>query len=148
MKNAIEIERIKATDALTRGAILIKLSPTRSEYYASDQWLSRVDEQVTEKLKAEFGSPKEGRPTAVVTGLLVACEQVDLPDGAEGHVRLDVTFSRDATRAVALAKRSYEARERANGTDPDAVVAALSRAVERIAASIAVDAATLLDAPK
>lgn len=146
---SIDIDRIKAADALTRGTILIKLSPTRAEYYASDQWLSRVDEQVTEKLKAEFGPPKEGRPTVVLNGLLVACEQIDLPDGAEGRVRLDVTFSRAAPHALTLAKRSYEARERASSADPDAVVAALSRAVERIAASIAADAAALPpDSPK
>ncbi len=140
---SIDIDRIKAADALTRGTILIKLSPTRAEYYANDQWLSRVDEQVTEKLKAEFGAPKEGRPTVVLSGLLVACEQIDLPDGAEGCVRLEVTFSRAAPRALTLAKRSYEVRERASSADPDAVVAALSRAVERVAASIAADAAQL-----
>ncbi len=147
-EHRIEIEGIRATEALTRGNILIRMSPTRAEYYANDQWLAGIEEQVTEKLEAELGPPKVDRPAVGLTGLLEACEQVDLPDGAEGHFKLDVTFTRDGARGAPLMRRVYDVRERACASDPDAVVAALSRALERVAASIAADSARVPHTPK
>jgi ABC-type uncharacterized transport system auxiliary subunit len=141
----ITVERFKTTEALGRSQIMILASPTRIEYYATDYWAGSLGELVQQKLAAEFGAPREARRDLVVSGKVVACEQVDGDGDVEARVRLDVVI-RDAEVAryqPPLLEKSYESSRRVNGSGGGAVVAELSRCVEDIAAEIAVDASSL-----
>ena len=81
----------------------------------------------------------------VVSGTVTAFEQVDGPIGSLGRVRLEVEIREagsNRSEAPLLAK-SYSATRAAEGNNADAVVRALSRALEDISAEIAADAAKL-----
>jgi len=136
------VERIRAGEALARKDILIKKSPTEIEYYAAAQWAANLDELVANKLRSEFGPKHDGAATVTVAGELLAFEQVDVPGGAEAHVRMAAMFrcSEDAPPEGLPFERIYDVRLRAASPTAPAVVEALSRCLEQIAASMAADA--------
>jgi len=141
----LKVERLRTTEALGRSQIMIRASSTRIEYYAVDQWAGGVGELVQQKLAAEFGPAVEGSKTLMVSGLVVACEQVDSPEGSEARVQLDIVI-RDADEAryrPPLLERTDEASRGVARPNADAVVDALSRCVGQIASEIAADASTL-----
>ncbi len=137
----IEIDRLRPSEALARKDILIKKSATQIEYYAGEQWAANVGELVAEKLQAEFGHPVEGRPTVIVRGAIQAFEQVDLPDGIAARVKLDLDIYAEDDRAYdkPMLKKAYEVTVPAKPASPDGVAAALSRALEQIAADVVKD---------
>lgn len=141
----LEVGHFITTESLGRSQILIQTSPTRIEYYATDRWASGVAELVERKLAAEFGPVVEGRRSLKVKGRVVAFEQVDGGSGAEGRVRLAVVIRDGQAKSYEepLLAKTYEVTRNADGVKPDAVVQALSRAMEQIAAEIAADAANL-----
>ena len=139
------VERLRTTEALGRSQILISTSPTRIEYYATDRWAGSVTELVQQKLAVEFGPPVEGRKTLRVSGTVLACEQVDVGGGAEGRVKIAVEV-RDPAGArfeQPLLEKTYEVSRSASRPSPAAVVEALSRCVEEIAAKITTDVSSL-----
>ena len=139
------VERLRTTEALGRSQILISTSPTRIEYYATDRWAGSVTELVQQKLAVEFGPPVEGRKTLRVSGTVLACEQVDVGGGAEGRVKIAVEV-RDPAGArfeQPLLEKTYEVSRSASRPSPAAVVEALSRCVEEIAAEITTDVSSL-----
>lgn len=137
------VERIRVGEALARKDILIKKSPTEVEYYAAAQWAANLDELVANKLRSEFGPKHDGAVTVVITGELLAFEQVDVPGGAEAHVRLAAMFHRpeSASPQDLPFERIYDVRLRAASPAASAVVEALSRCLEQLAAAMAADAA-------
>jgi len=141
----LSVERLRTSEALGRSQIMVLASPTRIDYYATDHWAGSVGELVQQKLAAEFGPPVEDRRTLIVSGKVLACEQVDRPGGAEAHVRLEIVV-RDADvprYQPALLEKSYSANRAVAGSSPGLVVEGLSRCVEDIAAEIAADVSTL-----
>ena len=146
-RNALNltVEWVRATEALSRSGILVQASPTRIEYYATDQWVGGVAELVRQKLKAEFGSAVEGRRNLAVSATVLACEQVDGASGAIARMKLSVTVRDPAEKRYkeALLEKTYEASLPASQPTAGAVVEALSKCAERIAAEIAEDASTL-----
>jgi uncharacterized lipoprotein YmbA len=137
----LKVERLRTTEALGRSQIMIRASATRIEYYAVDQWAGGLGELVQQKLAAEFGPPVEGRKTLKVSGLVVACEQVDGPGGIEARVQLDIVI-REASEArylPPLLERSYQASRGVARPSADAVADALSACVQQIATDIAAD---------
>ena len=141
----LKVERLRTTEALGRSQIMIRASATRIEYYAVDQWAGGLGELVQQKLAAEFGPPVEGRKTLKVSGLVVACEQVDGPAGSEARVKLEIAV-RDAGEAryrPPLLEKTYEASIGVARSSAEAVADALSRCVGQIASEIAADVATL-----
>ena len=141
----LTIDRVRATDALSRSEILVQASPTRIEYYASDRWVGGVAELVEQKLRAEFGSAVEGRRSLAVAATVLACEQVDVANGAVARMKLSVTVRDPALKRYqeALLEKTYEASLPASQPTAGAVVEALSECAERIAAEIADDASKL-----
>jgi ABC-type uncharacterized transport system auxiliary subunit len=139
---AIRVERLAPAAALSREEILVRTGPTEAEYYARDRWLEPPGDLVGEKLAGEFGPGGDGAPVVLVDGTLRAFEQVDAGGGAEGHVRLELTFRRpQAARSdEPLLRKTYEASVASDEPRPAAVARALSRAVEAAAAQIAADA--------
>jgi ABC-type uncharacterized transport system auxiliary subunit len=141
----LSVERFRSTEALGRSQIMVLVSPTRIEYYATDQWAGSIGELVQRKLAAEFGPPVEDRKTLVVSGKVVACEQVDRLGGAEARVTLEVVV-RDSELAryqPPLLEKSYSSSRPVAVMNAGSVVESLSRCVEEIAAEIAADASSL-----
>ena len=155
----IDVGRLRPGQALARTDILIKKSSTEVEYYVAERWAAGLDELVPQKLEVEFGPDAPGRPTIVVSGTILAFEQVD-PSAASKtgqtpgnsgreppsvHAKLDLAFHpEDASRYdKPLFEKVYDSWLPASSADPGAVVRALSEALEKLAADIAADAAAL-----
>lgn len=140
----LSVERLRTTEALGRSQIMVLASPTRIDYYATDHWAGSVGELVQQKLAAEFGPPVTGRKTLVVSGKVLACEQVDGPGGAEARVKLEIAVhDADVARyQPPLLEKAYESTRPAAGANARSVVQELSRCVEKIAAEIAADVAS------
>ncbi len=141
----LEVDRFAASQRIDRAQIVIQQSPTRIELYATERWASSVGEMVERKLTAEFGPAVGGRRALRVSGTVVALEQVDSPAGPQALARLEIAIRDGGAKRyeAALLEKTYEARRAADSNSVDAVVQALSRAVEAIAAEIAADAADL-----
>jgi uncharacterized lipoprotein YmbA len=141
----VHVDRLRPHDALTRNEILIKKSSTEVEYYALDRWVQGLGELVTEKLNAEFGAKTNDRETLVVSGEILAFEQVDTPDGAESHIKLDLSIWPDGVSRYdkPLYSKTYETRVPTPRPTPGATVEALSRGLNALAAEIAADAGRL-----
>jgi ABC-type uncharacterized transport system auxiliary subunit len=135
------VERFRTTEALGRNQILIYTSPTEIEYYAADQWAGGVGELVRQKLSEEFGPHVEGRKSLVVSGTVLAFEQVDQPSGTAARIKLQVVVrDADAKRyEKPVMEKTYAITRDATGPKPSAVVQTLSKCVEEIAAQIAED---------
>ena len=139
----LSVERLRTTEALGRSQIMIRTSATRIEYYAVDQWAGSVGELVQQRLAAEFGPRIEGQKTLKISGMVVACEQVDVPGGSEARVKLDIVI-RDAGEAryrQPLLERTYRANRGVSRANAEGVVDALSHCVGQIASEIAGDVA-------
>lgn len=142
----INVGLLNVAEPLMQKNILIKKSPTEVEFYAVGQWAGGLDEMLREKLETEFGPTTSNSRTIMLTGELLAFEQVDTPEGALAHIKLEAEL-RDAGKSrytEALLKKLYEISLPIQG-DPgaNAIAIALSRAVEQLAAQIAADAAAL-----
>ena len=141
----LSVERLRTTEALGRSQIMVLESLTRVDYYATDHWAGSVGEMVQQKLTAEFGPPVAGRKHLVVSGKVLAFEQVDGPGGTTARVRLEIVV-RDTEvpryRAPLLEKTFVSSRS-VSGSSAESVVRELSRCVEEIAAAIASDVSGL-----
>ena len=137
----LSVERFRTTEALGRSQIMVLMSATRIEYYATDQWAGSLGELVQQKLASEFGAPAEGRRTFAISGTVLSCEQVDTPDGAEARVRLEIAV-RDAEKPryqSPLLEKTYACSRPVGGANPGSLVQQLSRCIEDIATEIAAD---------
>jgi uncharacterized lipoprotein YmbA len=141
----LEVARFATSERVDRTQIVIQQTPTRIDYYSNERWASSVGEMVEHKLAAEFGPAIDGRRTFIVSGRVIAFEQVDSPSGPLALARLEITIRKGGAKGyeTPLLEKTYEASRTADGNSVDAVVQALSRAIETIAAEIATDAAGL-----
>lgn len=141
----LEIVAFVVTEKLASSRIVIQESPTRIDTYATARWVSGIGGMVEQKLTSEFEQAGGGEPAMVVSGTVTAFEQVDGPGGSLGRVRLEVEIREAGSNRSEepLLAKSYAATRAADGNSADAVVRALSRALEDIAAKIATDAAKL-----
>jgi len=139
------VDRFTVSEKLDRHQIVIQQSPTRVSYYATDRWASSVGEMVEHKLTAEFGPVDADQRSLIVEGNVVAFEQIDSAAGPVARVGFEITIrDGDSKRyETPLLEKSYEVEQPASDNSVDAMVQALSRAVEEIAAQIAEDAAGL-----
>ena len=141
----IDSVRIRVGEAVSRREIMIRTSPTQVEYYATQVWAAGLDEQISEKLKAEFGArPVPDSIRIDIVGELLAFEQVDTPEGADAHVKIDLTITRSIANSEEKIEFSkvYETTVAADAQTAPAVVEALSHATELIASEIAEDLAS------
>jgi uncharacterized lipoprotein YmbA len=137
----VVVERLRPSEALARPGLLIKKTPTQVEYYASDHWTANLGELVTQKLSAEFGPIRPDRPTLLLSGTILEFSQVDTAAGAEAQVQLDINVRPEGTSLYRepLLRKTYEITLPARAPSADAVVQALSRALEHLAARVAAD---------
>jgi uncharacterized lipoprotein YmbA len=141
----VAIERLRPHDALTRVDILVMKTPTQIEYYAFDRWAASLSELVSDKLRSEFGGHDPNRETVVVSGDILAFEQVDRDSGADAHIKLDLSFRKEGASRYSppLLRKRYEISVPAEAARPAAVVEVLSAGLETIAAEIATDASLI-----
>ena len=144
-QTSLVVERLRTTEALARSQIMIRVSATRIEYYAADQWAGSLGEEIQRKLAAEFGPPVADRKSLTVSGTVLACEQVDVARGAEAWMKLGIVI-RDPEKPryeTPLLEKDYEARLSIPESNAAAVVKGLSQCAEQIAAEIAADLSSL-----
>lgn len=141
----LTVEEVRVGEALNRSRIMIQVSPTEIDYYATEQWAGGLGEMLRQKLAAEFGQPEEGRRSFQVAAMVLSCGQVDVPGGAVARMQLAVTVRDPAVKRYQkpLLEKTYEASRPAAQASAGAVVQALSICAEEIAAEIAADAAAL-----
>ena len=141
----LAVGRFSVSDKLDRHQIVIQESPTRIAYYATDRWASSIGEMVEQKLAAEFGPVDGTLRSLIVEGRILAFEQVDSAAGPVAKASLDVIIREGESKRyeAPLLEKSYTVERPASEDSVDAVVRALSRALEEIAAEIAEDAAGL-----
>lgn len=132
--------RMNVNQALQRPEILIRTSPTQIEYYALDRWASGLDEQIAEKLRTEFATPVLDVRRINADCTVMAFEQVDVNGGAE--VRAKLEFVVDSLGF----QKAYTQQVPAAASNAPAVVEALSRATEAIAAELSNDLAATIAA--
>lgn len=134
---------VRPGEAVAKREIMIRVSPTEIEYYALHRWAADLSEQLSEKLKAEFGQPAPGDAWASIKGDLLAFEQVDTPEGADARVKMDLRIGLNDFdgKGSKTYTKVYEVVTHADAATPGAVVRALSSGVETIAAEIAADLA-------
>lgn len=141
----LKVDRISTSEKLDRTQIVILQSPTRIDYYSNERWAASVGEMVETKFAAEFGPAVDGRRSLIVSGTVVALEQVDSSSGPLALARLEIVIRDGGAKRfeTPLLEKTYEVSRSADSNSVDAVVQALSRALEAIAADIADDAAGL-----
>jgi uncharacterized lipoprotein YmbA len=139
------VGRFVVSNKLDRHQIVIQESPTKIGYYATDRWASNIAEMVEQKLVSEFGPVDGERRSLIVEGRVVALEQIDTAAGPVAKAGLEVVVRDGESKRyeAPLLEKSYEVERPASNNSVDAVVRALSRALEAIAAEIAADAAEL-----
>ncbi len=140
---ALQDVRIRPGEAVSRAEIMIRTSPTQVEYYATERWAANLGEQLSEKLKSEFGQASSSSQGVRIEGTLLAFEQIDTESGADARVKLDIHISIPSREDESFTSfnRIYEAIVPADEATAPAVVRALSRGLESIAAELAEDLA-------
>ncbi|GMW01073.1 MAG: hypothetical protein AMXMBFR84_22100 [Candidatus Hydrogenedentota bacterium] len=138
----IEVDHMRVHETLNRMDILILKSPTEVEYYASDDWAASLTELVSEKLKAEFGNPQEGRTTVLATGKVLAFGQNDTKEGPKGHVKIEMVYRTPEMDPYdpAIRKVTYETLLPVESDGPKGLVTTLTRGLEALARDMARDA--------
>jgi hypothetical protein len=108
----VTVEALRAGQAVRRPEIMVKRSPTEIEYYAEHAWAADVAEVVREKLAAELGPKDPEKPAILVWGTIQAFGQVDTPEGAKPHIKLELAFRLSGTSRYAepLLEVTYENR--------------------------------------
>lgn len=106
----VTVEQLRTAQAVRRPEIMVKRSPTEIEYYAEHAWAADVAEVVREKLAAELGAKDPGKPTILVSGTIQAFGQLDTPEGAKPHIKLEFAFRAAGTSRYAepLLEVTYE----------------------------------------
>lgn len=141
----VVVGTILIPEVLAQKNLLIQKSPTQVEYYAVGEWAGSLDELFKNKLTAELGDPDAKGRTLVLTGELKAFEQVDVPEGAVAHLKLDGEFRETGKSRYTrpLLKKTYDITAPVNAPSANGTATALSRCVEKLAGQLADDAAKL-----
>ncbi|MCP4903121.1 MAG: hypothetical protein GY906_39665 [bacterium] len=137
----LTVERLRVSDALDRSEIVISSAATRVEFYAREHWAGGLGELVQQKLAAEFGPVVEDRRNLVVSGTVLACEQVDRAGTNSARLMLRVAI-RDAEKKrfeAPLLDKTYSVQKPLTKADPEIVVEALAECAVDIAVEIAAD---------
>jgi len=115
---------------LTR-QIAYRTSPYQLAYYNYHRWAGSPEALVANAVREhlERATRAAGGPPLAVSGHVRRLEEVDDPAGWQGAIALDLTVR---LGDAVLLERSYTETEPAGTHNPEAVVAALSRALTRI----------------
>lgn len=140
----VAIGEVKLPGALDRPQIARQIGPNQLEYAESDRWAGPLDDMVRRVLAADLrpllpaGTALVASDSSAPAGLTVAVEVSRFDADKAGRVMLDATWETlDKNAKVTGAPRAANIVEPASGSDAAAVAAAMSRALARLADTIA-----------
>ena len=140
----VAIGEVKLPGALDRPQIARQIGPNQLEYAESDRWAGPLDDMVRRVLAADLrpllpaGTALVASDLSAPAGLTVAVEVSRFDADKAGRVMLDATWETlDKNARVTGAPRAANIVEPASGSDAAAVAAAMSRALARLADTIA-----------
>ena len=140
----VAIGEVKLPGALDRPQIARQIGPNQLEYAESDRWAGPLDDMVRRVLAADLrpllpaGTALVASDLSAPAGLTVAVEVSRFDADKAGRVMLDATWETlDKNAKVTGAPRAANIVEPASGSDAAAVAAAMSRALARLADTIA-----------
>jgi uncharacterized lipoprotein YmbA len=142
----VRVEGFGIDDPYATRQLAYRTSPYRLAYYNYHRWAGSPQVVV-----AGAAREYQGRTTAAgdgpafeLSGHIHRLEEVDDADGWRGALTMDVTVRR---RGTVVLERAVTETEPAAERNPEAVVAALSRALGRVLDRLVADLAALDDAP-
>jgi uncharacterized lipoprotein YmbA len=140
----VAIGEVKLPGALDRPQIARQIGPNQLEYAESDRWAGPLDDMVRRVLAADLrpllpaGTALVASDSSAPAGLTVAVEVSRFDADKAGRVMLDATWETlDKNAKVTGAPRAANIVEPGSGSDAAAVAAAMSRALGRLADTIA-----------
>jgi uncharacterized protein len=140
----VAIGEVKLPGALDRPQLARQIGPNQLEYAESDRWAGPLDDMVRRVLAADLrpllpaGTALVASDSSAPAGLTVAVEVSRFDADKAGRVTLDATWETlDKNAKVTGAPRAANIVEPASGSDAAAVAAAMSRALGRLAYTIA-----------
>jgi hypothetical protein len=140
----VAIGEVKLPGALDRPQLARQIGPNQLEYAESDRWAGPLDDMVRRVLAADLrpllpaGTALVASDSSAPAGLTVAVEVSRFDADKAGRVMLDATWETlDKNARVTGAPRAANIVEPASGSDAAAVAAAMSRALGRLADTIA-----------
>jgi ABC-type uncharacterized transport system auxiliary subunit len=127
----VHVGRFAADEAYATARLAYRSSPYRIDYYVYHRWAADPRSLMAGAARdylARAPVAGEGPPLELVARIR-RLEEVDDEAGRRGALALEVEVRRGGALVLA---RGFEAEEPAAGAGPEAVVAALSRAVGRV----------------
>jgi len=136
----VRVGTFTADQAYATPRLAYRTSPYSIDYYIYHRWAADPRQLVASATRdyLERGAGRDGGPPFVIEGNVRRLEEVDEANGRQGAIALDVRVERDGQVVL---DRSYVEVEPADGKNPEAVTAALSRALGRILNQVAGDLA-------
>jgi ABC-type uncharacterized transport system auxiliary subunit len=127
----IRVDGLTVEEPYTGRQIAYRTSPYRLDYYSYHRWAGRPQSVVGSAVRdyLERATRGDDGPPIEITAHIRRLEEVDAPDGWFADLALDVTARRDGEVVL---EHAYAEREPAAVRNPEAVVAAMSRALARI----------------
>jgi uncharacterized lipoprotein YmbA len=146
LPDGVEMGAFTASDVYATPRLAYRTSPFRIQYYVFHRWAAGSPEEEVPAAILDYLGPEVGAPgdSAIeIEGHIRRIEEVD--DGAErrGVVSLELTARRGDRK---LLERSYEESAPAGEGTPEAVVAAMSRALGSILDRFVADLASTVTA--
>lgn len=138
---AVRVGNFTADQPYTGERIAYRTSPYRLDYYTYHRWAAdprRLLAATARDYLEQAGQKGAAGPALEIEGHIRRLEEVDADDAWEGALVLDLKVSRGGKQ---LLERSYTESEPTQARNPEAVVAALSRALGRILDRLASDLA-------
>jgi uncharacterized lipoprotein YmbA len=142
----VRVEGFSIDDPYATRQLAYRTSPYRLAYYNYHRWAGSPQSVVAGAAREYLGraTPAGDGPAFELSGHIRRLEEVDGADGWQGTIAMDVTVRRQGTVVL---DRAVAETEPAAERNPEAVVAALSRALGRVLDRLAADLATLGDVP-
>jgi uncharacterized lipoprotein YmbA len=127
----VRVGEFTIADPYATRQIAYRTSPYVLAYYNYHRWAGRPQAVVASAVRDYLERASHGGtgPAFEVVADVRRLEEVDEPGTWEGAIALDLVVTRDGTTVLA---RSFAESEPAEARNPEAVVAALSRALGRI----------------
>ncbi len=131
LASAVHIGNVTADQPYAGERLAYRSSPYLLDYYTYHRWAGNPRTIVAAAIRdyLERAASPGGTPPLEVEGHIRRIEEVDETDRWYGALAIDLVVSRGGT---VLLQRSYAEREPAEKRNPEAVAAALSRALGRI----------------
>jgi len=127
----IQVGVFTADQPYTTERIAFRTSPYRLDYYTYHRWAADPRNLLRDAIRDYLEAAAAGGSDAPleVEGHIRQLEEIDAPDAWRAAITLDLKAARGG--AVVL-ERTYGETEQAESRNPEAVAAALSRALRRI----------------